>query len=69
MTDFVRHFLCFDDFLTNAALSIPCSISAPRQDYGQIPDFLLISICFEFMHKNQDDLQLIANHPGFSFYS
>lgn len=39
MTDFVRNFLCFGDFWSNAMLRITCLISAPGRASGQNIDF------------------------------
>lgn len=39
MTDFVRNFLCFGDFWSNAVLRITCLISAPGRASGQNIDF------------------------------
>ena len=39
MTDFVRNFLFFGDFWSNAVLRITCLISAPGRASGQNIDF------------------------------
>uniref|UniRef100_UPI001E450D07 hypothetical protein n=1 Tax=Ligilactobacillus ruminis TaxID=1623 RepID=UPI001E450D07 len=60
-TDFVRNFLCFDDFWPNAA--------SAKSSHKEFADglFLVISIMEGVMHtkKTGSDLQLIANHPVF----
>ena len=63
MTDFVRNFLCFDDFWPNAA-----SAKSSHQEFAD-GLFLVISIMEGVMHtkKTGSDLQLIANHPVFKF--
>ncbi|GEM_PF-4098497 len=57
MTDFVRNFLCFDDFWPNAA--------SAKSSHKEFADglFLVISIMEGVMHtkKTGSDLQLIAN--------
>ena len=61
--DFVRNFLCFDDFWPNAA--------SAKSSHKEFADglFLVISIMEGVMHtkKTGSDLQLIANHPVFQF--
>lgn len=54
MTDFVRNFLCFDDFWPNAA-----SAKSSHQEFAD-GLFLVISIMEVVMHtKKPDDLQLL----------
>lgn len=53
-TDFVRNFLCFDDFWPNAA-----SAKSSHQEFAD-GLFLVISIMEVVMHtKKPDDLQLL----------
>lgn len=54
MTDFVRNFLCFDDFWPNAA-----SAKSSHQEFAD-GLFFVISIMEVVMHtKKPDDLQLL----------
>ena len=61
-TDFVRNFLCFDDFWPNAA-----SAKSSHQEFAD-GLFLVISIMEGGMHtKKTGGFAIIANHPVFQF--